>query len=251
MSSTVDDDESVPEMLSPPRSPSPVAPLQASPGSSPVLHTSTPPPYIPSFLPPFPGDDTTQVVEPSPMVVEEPVHRVEARLSPPPMPSSTSVDYQQTIRYDQSSLASVAEWHLPPAAARQESSHGASSSHATLIRAFKHTIDNPSTFSSSSNPSRHEMAMSLLQETAEANTTPDTLFAFSCPSDPRISAPYPAHPMVSEDSADLPLPPVETRPLRGDGPSCTSTTFSRPLVVPLSEHLIPVRLPTVISSFND
>ncbi|KAJ7774720.1 hypothetical protein B0H16DRAFT_1508051 [Mycena metata] len=163
--------------------------------------------HIPSFLPPFP------VIDDAPPQPDSPPAESPHPLQPPPSaPSTTAVvvpqltatstsaaDYLLQLPYEQSSLAEVSQWHLPgaqPSASPSSSSSSSSrpilnpaaSTSATapttnpelaLYKAFHHILRHPQREPAPSNPARHRVAMSLLQQTQVVPRweLPDTMYA--------------------------------------------------------------------------
>jgi Wiskott-Aldrich syndrome protein len=73
--------------------------------------------HIPDFLPSFPTDSSPadQPLSPRSPRMRPPLLKIESPSSPLPQPSTPTYpsDYFTSVPYDQSSLSSMPEWHLP------------------------------------------------------------------------------------------------------------------------------------------
>ncbi|KAJ7046677.1 hypothetical protein C8F04DRAFT_1061335 [Mycena alexandri] len=157
--------------------------------------------HIPSFLPPFPVIDDAPPQPDSPRA--ESPHPLQPPPSVPSAPlvvpqltatSTSAADYLLQLPYEQSFLADVSQWHLPgpqPSASSSSSRpilNPAASTSATapttnpelaLYKAFHHILRHPQRDPAPSNPARHRVAMSLLQQTQVVPRweLPDTMYA--------------------------------------------------------------------------
>jgi hypothetical protein len=206
----------------PPSSPpSPISNASSPSRKRPRLSNWDPPSHIPDFLPPFPvipsehANEMEQVAPESPQL--PPVQLPPARIDKPPSPipqsvpttSSSASDYLTCVPYNQSTLSSVPEWHLPsaipPVHPSQQQQQVAKPSRLvtpqtepSLIAAYHHILTHPpSANQNASNPARHKVAMALLSH-AQKNPRwdpPDTLFSSTAPCAPRVAAMSPTCPV--------------------------------------------------------
>ncbi|EGN94878.1 hypothetical protein SERLA73DRAFT_114335 [Serpula lacrymans var. lacrymans S7.3] len=191
-------------------------------------------PHVPSFLPPFPHENSKEVQKPpSPSVP----HPVKVERPPSPLPqhvSSTAIpDYITQVSYSQSTLASQPEWHLPshpPSGPPiRNSSSQTPSTHPSLIAAYHHILTQPPPHTTSVNPSKHKISMALLSQTQENSrwTAPDSLYSSVTPCPPRVTpiGPTYAVPLTAlqdnragkdeakEPEKRFPYPPTPPRPV--------------------------------------
>ncbi|KAF5352897.1 hypothetical protein D9758_007876 [Tetrapyrgos nigripes] len=184
-----------------------------------------PPGHIPDFLPPFPvvlepssptsNSPRATPTEPPPIPVEA------ARVDKPPQSSilanesqtqtqtlaSTSAsasDYFAQVPYSQSSLSSVAEWHLPSRPSDLSSSSSRTPRWATpsteesMITAYHHILTSKSQSNTNvGNPLRHKVAMALLGLTQSSSRwdVSDTLYSNISPNQPRVAPIGPTYPI--------------------------------------------------------
>jgi hypothetical protein len=202
------------------RPPSPISNPSSPSRKRPRLSNWDPPPHIPDFLPPFPvipdeNANEMQVAPQSPQL--PPVQLPPVRIDKPPSPipqsvpttSSSASDYLTRVPYNQSTLSSVPEWHLPsaipPVHPSQQQQQVAQPSRLvtpqtepSLIAAYHHILTHPpSANQNASNPARHKVAMALLSH-AQKNPRwdpPDTLFSSTAPCAPRVAAMSPTCPV--------------------------------------------------------
>jgi hypothetical protein len=189
---------------------------------SPISNPSTPPrkrqrtsswqslSHIPDFLPAFPTDciSTDQPLSPqSPRMPAS--HPLPLKIERPPSPlpqlstPTYASDYFTSVPYDQSSLSSIPEWHLPTSRPpRISQAHlprlPTPQMQPTLISAYHHILTRPSPTASAANPSRHKVAMALLSVTRSSPRwePPDTLYSSSAPCTPRVAAIGPTFPTL-------------------------------------------------------
>ncbi|KAG5641226.1 hypothetical protein DXG03_005692 [Asterophora parasitica] len=259
--------------LSPPLSPRHASP---SPRKRPRKATWQPPDHIPDFLPPFPKPiheepspapdafgfgtpnpptPTPVSAAPSPIPVPGPstdvgLGTIANGIKPPPQTPGTAVaaavtstsasDYLVQVPYSQSTLAQVAEWHLPAAPPHPGSSTAASSSsrlkistngatapanrpvlptpqtEPSLLAAYHHILthppppfhgpsSNPTASSNAAATARHKVAMALLAQTQDNPRwePADTLFAGPAPCPPRGGGSVgPTWPMAVDELMD-------------------------------------------------
>lgn len=234
-------------------------------------------PEATDFLPPFPVDGGSverPLSPPSPRSQPTPL-KIERPSSPLPQLSTPTYasDYFTSVPYDQSSLSSMPEWHLPTSRPpRMAHSHlsrlSTPQTQPTLITAYHHILTRPPPpTASAANPSRHKVAMALLSLT-QSNPRwepPNTLYSSSAPCAPRVSVigptfailigetPHgPGDPKVAEAErerkANLPsLPPRAVFVSEGITPLVSQQTSRIP---ELARHVLPVRHTPFLTRFN-
>jgi hypothetical protein len=207
--------------------PPPLSPISNPPSPSrkrPRLLNWQPPSHIPEFLPPFPRivdvssplpfPQASQLppLPPLPVKVEKPLLPIPSAVT---LPSSS--DYLTREPYDQSSLASVPEWHLPnapPIPPAKSSRLTTPQTEPALIAAYHHILTHaPAANASTQNPARHKVVMALLSH-AQNNPRwdpPDTLFSSIAPCPPRVAVMTPTFPIPISKT---PPAPVENKPVK-------------------------------------
>ena len=193
--------------------PLPLSPI-SNPSSPPRKRQRTtswqPPVHIPNFLPAFPADGNSadQPLPRSPPMPpsQPPPLKIERPPSPLPQPSTPTYasDYFTSVPYDQSSLSSIPEWHLPASRPpRISQTHltrlPTPQTQPTLISAYHHILTRPPPpTASAANPSRHKVAMALLSLTRSSPRwePPNTLYSSSAPCTPRIAVIGPTFPIL-------------------------------------------------------
>jgi len=229
----------------PPRPPS-TPPLPLSPVSNPTSPTRKRPrteswkrpSHIPCFLPPFPIERSS--LEPEPLSLPPPGEPSSStQLLPSKIESTASrvssanpADYLTIVPYSLSNLASTPEWHLP--STLRESRAPADPPplqlpvpqiQPSLLGAYHHILTHPPPANSNvANPSRHRVAMVLL-ERAQKNShwePADSLYATTAPNSPTVAPVGPSYaiPISSleekkDDEKDkkLNLPGAAPRPI--------------------------------------
>jgi hypothetical protein len=258
--------------------PLPLSPI-SNPSSPPRKRQRTskwrPPSHIPDFLPAFPTD-TSSVEQPispqSPRMPPSqlPPLKIERPPSPLPQPSTPTYasDYFTSVPYDQSSLSSMPEWHLPTSRPPRVSHPHlirlpTPQTQPTLITAYHHILTRPPPpTTSAANPSRHKVAMALLSLTQSSPRweTPNTLYSSSAPCAPRLAVIGPTFPILigetppgpgdqkaadaeRERKANLPsLPPRAVF----SNENITPLVTQQPSRIPeLARHVLPVRSVTL------
>ncbi|KAG8964411.1 hypothetical protein FRC03_001812 [Tulasnella sp. 419] len=210
---------------------SPVSNPAYSPPSSPTRKRPrslnwNPPPHVPDFLPPFPGQDTsssqkekTSQNNKSSSFTDPSLNTLSPRQRPPPPPrlpllSSVKSSYTKSIPYSVSSLAaSSTGYDLPPDTLTSTPSSQPlkpSASLQLLISAYNMLQSEtlPAT-----NPSRLKVAHYLARTAPQRYSNPDTLFGGTSPNLPRSSAPLPTHPVPLDPNAKGTLPPPQPKPI--------------------------------------
>lgn len=167
--------------------------------------------HIPDFLPAFPADGSLpdQLLSPrSPHMPpsQPPPLKIERLSSPLPQPSTPTYasDYFTSVPYDQSSLSSIPEWHLPtsrpPRVAQVHLPRlPTPQTQPTLISAYHHILTRPPPPAAYAvNPSRHRVALALLSLTQSSPRwePPDTLYSSSAPCVPRVAIIGPTFPVL-------------------------------------------------------
>lgn len=235
----------------------------------------TPPlPLSPTSDPPSPPCKRQRVSSQEPLLSQSPrmpppqppplkIERPSSPLLQPSTPTYAS-DYFMSVPYSQSSLSSESQWHLPSRAPRHSQPHSSRLSvpqtQPALFRAYHHILTNPLPPSTSStNPSRHKVAMALLS-LIQANPRwdpPDTLYSSSAPCPPRVAVIGPTFPVLVGTAANsigdsknadaererkanlLPLPPRAVFANERITPLITQ----QPSRIPeLARQVLPVRL---------
>ncbi|THU97900.1 hypothetical protein K435DRAFT_857231 [Dendrothele bispora CBS 962.96] len=186
----------------------------------------SPPSHVPDFLPPFP----TPYEPPSPTSPSRlpPAELLPASIEaakvdkPQTQPQSDSQaqaltstsaaasDYFVQVPYSQSSLSSVAEWHLPLASPNNSSSSRTArwqtpQTEPSFIAAYHHILTNPPSSTNIGNPLRHKVAMALLGLTRTTSRwdVPDTLYSNVSPNQPRVAPIGPTYPIQLGDNPML------------------------------------------------
>jgi hypothetical protein len=262
-----------PRHVTPPLPFSPISNLSPPSHKRPRMASWQPPPHVPDFLPPFP---TTVDSPPSPVLISSPKPGQSKPLPAPTVDakvenlltlaqtitsSSSASDYLVQVPYSQSSLSSVAEWHLP-------SAHPASTSMASrqtrlptlptpqteqaLFTAYHHILTHPPLSNgNSSTPSRHRVAMALLSQiqTTPRWEPPDTLYSSVAPCPPRLSTIGPSYPMalgdVGSDSKvrtdkDVKFPPTVPRTVSSSERLTPLISQQASRIPDLARHALPV-----------
>ncbi|KAF8154078.1 hypothetical protein B0H34DRAFT_720219 [Crassisporium funariophilum] len=233
-----------------------------------------PPEHIPSFLPPFPSvsDDvpaspfdhtSTDHIEqsmklPPTQATQVKIEKVPETLSQPLTTSAVS-DILVQVPYDQSSLASVSQWHLPsalpPAPPNRQSRLPTPQIGPALLQAYHHILTHPPPPDPPPlNPSRHKVVMALLKQ-SEANprwNPADSLFASVKPCPPRVATIGPSYPVAIGEtpSADLKgkgdakdkdvkLPPVISRAVAVSEQIAPFISQQSSRIPDLARHILP------------
>ncbi|PPQ90263.1 hypothetical protein CVT25_013088 [Psilocybe cyanescens] len=235
-----------------------------------------PPEYIPDFLPPFPNlsDDRPS----SPAFEHAPAPHILPVMPPPTQIPETTVpekpsltlsqslttaaasDILVQVPYSQSSLSSVPEWHLPsgpppPPPARQNRLP-TPQIEPTLISAYHHILTHPPPPELPPlNPSRHKVAMALIQ-LAQSNprwNPADSLFGSVGPCAPRVATIGPSYPIAIGDTPgvgdqkgkgegqdkDLKLPTTISRPVSGTERIAPFISQQTSRIPDLARHILP------------
>jgi hypothetical protein len=232
---------------SPPLPPSPISnPTSPTPRKRQRLNSWDAPDYIPDFLPPFPVTipDTTPAETPLEPGVETPTPTAQAEreLSPTPPPSAPTgrASYLSSVPYESSSISGKSTAHLPKAPSKNRhkppiSTAISSEAHLALLTAAHHVLTNPPPPPTTQNPSRHSLALALLQSARTRFQPSDSAFGISEPNRTRFGTPTPSFPVAlkpEDQKAGIPLPQTSKSFIPGDP------------IVPLVS-LQPSRLPTL------
>jgi Wiskott-Aldrich syndrome protein len=235
-----------------------------------------PPSHIPDFLPAFPVDGSSSDQPDSPRSPRMPPSQppMEAPLSPLPQPSTPAYasDYFTSVPYDQSSLSSIPEWHLPPSRPpRTVPGHfprfPTPQTQPTLISAYHHILTRPPPPTASANPSRHKVAMALLSLTRSSPRwePPNTLYSSSSPCAPRVAVIGPTFPILISETLQGPVDQKATdaeRERKANLPSLpprpvfvneriTPLVTQQPSRIPeLARHVLPVRSERLLCPFG-
>ncbi|KAF8335695.1 uncharacterized protein EI90DRAFT_3119982 [Cantharellus anzutake] len=263
---------------SPTLPPSPIS--NSSPIGSPVLGrrrlrrqatwASSPPDYVPSFLPPFPGHATGQIEDddelplvngiyegPDDMLVD-PVHHVSDPSSSHTQSKEMAIvkqhavpAFKESIPYYASTLSGIPAAHLPPAPQRELNHKSASlASHPYLLVAMQAASEIVGT----PNPARLAITSILSSSAAQRYSAVDTLYSSSQPNAPRHLPPAPSYavPMKPETHPNAALPTsFNPRSIKTSSPlnpippythpriQAVAEQISRPGVYERSTHIIP------------
>jgi len=268
------------------RSPSPLLP--PSPRKRPRTAQWKPPSHVPAFLPPFPSS-----VEPPPSSIPSSPHTLPelqpAQLMPPPplpplsapagiekpalappvtqaMTASTTTDYFDQVPYNQSSLSSVPEWHLPTPPATASSRRPPKPTPAlptlqtepVLFKAYHHILTHrPPASPPPSTLSRHKVAMAFLSQTQNLPRwdSPDTLFSTVAPCPSRVAVIGPSFPVAIHDrdfavngkidttkDKEFRFPPTIPRPVSGMERLTPLLGHQTNRIPELARHVLPVSL---------
>lgn len=266
-----------PQPTTPPLPLSPISNPSSPARKRPRTENWQPPDHIPSFLPPFPSASRVSP-EPEPLPLASLASRNPAadRPASPPRHSSTApADYATAVPYTDSSLSGIPEWHLPASLLPSStSSSQLSSSHPrlptpqvppSLIAAYHHILTHPPPANpNAANPSRHRVAMALLDQTQKKSRwePADTLYANLTPNLPTV-APFgpsyavpvnatPQNEKKDEDGKDKEkrLPGVHPRsvvPFERGSPLISSQTSRIP---ELAREVLPVCHLAIMFRFN-
>jgi hypothetical protein len=268
------------------RPPSPLLPLSpiSNPSSPPRKRPRTsnwdPPEHIPDFLPPFPtiSDDTP--VEP--VDVAPTPHMPQPSMSGPStltetqpektpatlaqsLTTAAASDFLVQVPYSQSALSSVPEWHLPSAPSssstqpRQPHRLPIPIPEQSLLKAFHYILTNPPPKELPPlNPSRHKVALALIQQTqSNPRFSPaDSLFGTVAPCPPRVATMGPSHPVAIGDrkgeghDKDTKLPVAASRPVAAIERTAPFISQQTSRIPELAHLVLPVRLffPSVFSA---
>lgn len=250
------------EVRTPSRQASPPLPLSpiSNPSTPPRKRPRTsrnwsPPPHIPSFLPPFPSEKASATRTPSPPPLRDdspaiphpnPV-KMEQRASPVPELASSmtnAADYLTPLPFSVSSLAaSSSPWHLPsrPPKSPPPSTFGSSSTppnlpqtQQALFGAYHYILTNPVPAETTpAHPGRYKVALSLVHQ-AEAHPRwepPPTLYASPEPNMPRIATVGPTYP--------VPVSMSEKEKENGSGEPETRLPPAPPMPAATSDRIAP------------
>ncbi|PPR02830.1 hypothetical protein CVT24_002227 [Panaeolus cyanescens] len=244
--------------------PLPLSPISnpSSPSSRKRPRTSNwdPPEHIPDFLPAFPKPtiDESRQGTPLPDGILPGANMLQSGLNLQSIPGTSTAapllpaDFQQgqsqadknsaavaqstaaaadllvQVPYDQSSLSSVPEWHLPAPPSSFSSSSSLSrqtriTTEQALLSAYHYILTHPPPPEPPAiTPARHKVAMVLIHQ-AQKNPrwdVADSLFGSVGPCSPRVATIGPSYPVPIEDSvkgkdkdSQLKLPPAMPRPV--------------------------------------
>lgn len=246
--------------------PSPVSPARKRPRTA----MWDPPEHIPDFLPPFPTVSTDDIpvtpAEPTPTPAP---HIAQPAAVPFPLEEKPSVTLSQSLTtaaasdilvqvpYSQSTLASVPDWHLPlapPQSPRQTKERlPVPAVDSSLISAYHHILTHPPPPELAPlNPSRHKVAMALIQRSQkEPRWNPaDTLFGSVGPCAPRVATIQPSYPVAISDQGsdqDLKLPPTASRPVAANERLASFISQQTSRIPSLARDILPVRTSSSIA----
>jgi Wiskott-Aldrich syndrome protein len=207
--------------------------------------------------------------------MQPPPLKIERPSSPLPQPSTPTYasDYFTSVPYDQSSLSSMPEWHLPTSRPpRVAHAHlprlTTPQPQPTLISAYHHILTRPPPPTVYViNPSRHKVALALLSLTQSSPRwePPNTLYSSSAPCSPRVAVIGPTFPTLIGETAHGPgdqgaadaererkanLPPLPPRPVFVNE-RITSLVTQQPSRIPeLARHVLPVRSVQLLHRFR-
>ncbi|KDR78410.1 hypothetical protein GALMADRAFT_95132 [Galerina marginata CBS 339.88] len=232
-----------------------------------------PPEYIPDFLPPFPtisNDRPASPLDHAPapnmqLMMPPPTLLPEITIEKPPVTLSQSLttaaasDILVQVPYSQSSLSAISEWHLPsapPPAPTQTRQNRLPipQIEPSLISAYHHILTHPPpTELPPLNPSRHKVAMALIQqsETNQRWNPADSLFGSVGPCQPRVATIGPSYPVAIGDTPgdakgkgdgqerDTKLPPTISRPVSGSERIAPFISQQTSRIPDLARHILP------------
>ncbi|KIM41702.1 hypothetical protein M413DRAFT_444944 [Hebeloma cylindrosporum] len=228
----------------PPLPLSPISNPSSPPRKRPRTSNWDPPEHIPDFLPPFPTVSDDVPVEPvdvapvphvpqpsmfgASTIAETQPEKTSATLAQS-LTTAAASDFLVQVPYSQSALSSVPEWHLPSAPQSSSSAQPRPPPHLpipipeqTLIKAYHYILTNPPPKELPPlNPSRHKVALALIQQTqSNPRFNPaDSLFGTVAPCPPRVATIGPSHPVAIGDrkgegnDKDTKLPVAASRPV--------------------------------------
>ena len=260
------------------RRPSPLLPLSpiSNPSSPPRKRPRTsnwdPPEHIPDFLPPFPTISDDMPVEP--VDVAPTPHIPQPSMSGPStltetqpektpatlaqsLTTAAASDFLVQVPYSQSALSSVPEWHLPSAPPssstqpRQPHRLPIPIPEQSLLQAFHYILTNPPPKELPPlNPSRHKVALALIQQTqSNPRFSPaDSLFGTVAPCPPRVATMGPSHPVAIGDrkgeghDKDTKLPVAASRPVAAIERTAPFISQQTSRIPELAHLVLPVRL---------
>jgi hypothetical protein len=184
-----------------------------------------PPEYIPDFLPPFPSmkEDTpgSPVPDHAPIPLPQFPMPIPAQISDAAAEKTTMTlsqslitaaasDFLVRVPYSQSSLAAISDRHLPsplppPVPPTWQNNPPTLQIEPSLLGAYHHILTHPPPRELPSlNPSRHKIAMALINQ-GQANpryNPADTLFGSVAPCPPRVSTIGPSYPIPIGDTSN-------------------------------------------------
>ncbi|KAG6898019.1 hypothetical protein C0992_007015 [Termitomyces sp. T32_za158] len=182
--------------------------------------------HIPDFLPAFPAltpleapPKTSSPTRETPQQPAfEPPLRVETTKVPATALTATSVsDYMMQVPYGQSSLAQVAEWHLPTAPRLQDGGPVRATqiieTEPALVKAYHHILTHPPpTQVGQATLPRYKVSMGLLKlvQGVPRWDVGDTLYGCVAPNGPRVGSIGPTYPMAGEEKREK-FPPTLPR----------------------------------------
>lgn len=245
-----------------------------------------PPSHVPAFLPPFPSsaEPLPSSIPSSPKTLAE-MQPTELMPPPPPPPIPTGIDkpalappvtqamtasatsdYFDQVPYNQSSLSSVPEWHLPTLPSSSSSRRTPKimpalptlQTEPVLFKAYHHILTHrPSASPPPSTLSRHKVAMAFLSQTQKLPRwdSADTLFSTVAPCPPRVAVIGPSFPVAinDRDSAvngkldtakdkEFRFPPTIPRPVSGMERLTPLLGHQSNRIPELARHVLPVSL---------
>jgi hypothetical protein len=208
------------ELSPPPPRPPSTPPLPLSPVSNPTsparkrprTESWRPPSHIPSFLPPFPVERSS--LEPEPLSLPPPAEpsssaqllpsKIETAATLARVSSANPADYATIVPYSLSNLASTPEWHLPstlresraPVDLLPAQQLPIPQIQPSLLGAYHHILTHPPPANpNAANPSRHRVAMVLLNQ-AQKNPhwePADSLYGATSPNAPTVASVGPSY----------------------------------------------------------
>jgi hypothetical protein len=214
-----------------------------------------PPDHVPDFLPPFPAasyptpeemtgvdtpQDSTQNKESTPLPDRQ------LSPSPPPTAPGAKASYLSSVPYESSTISTRNTSHLPRAPEKlpppdKDQTTPASAVHHSLLVAQHHLLTTPTPDPATQVPSRHTLALGLLQSSRARYGPADTLFSASEPTRLRLSAPNANFPVANNvEEQKRPMPHL-TRAFMTGEPLAALTSVQTSRIPSLARYVLTVR----------
>ncbi|KAF9040159.1 hypothetical protein BJ165DRAFT_1407273 [Panaeolus papilionaceus] len=178
--------------------------------------------------------------------------------------TAAAADLLVQVPYDQSSLSSVPEWHLPTQPSSFASSSSSHSRHArlpipqteqSLLSAYHYILTHPPPPEPPAiTPARHKVAMVLIHQSQKSPRwdMADSLFGSVGPCPPRVATIGPSYPVpISEDSvkgkdkdSQLKLPPAMPRPVNAPERIAAFVSQQTSRIPDLGKMILPPQIHT-------
>lgn len=183
------------------------------------------PEHIPDFLPAFPAltplEAPPKTSSPTRETPQQPTFELPLRMETTKVPATaltatSASDYLMQVPYGQSSLAQVAEWHLPTAPRLQDGVPARVAQIETepaLVKAYHHILTHPApTQVGQTTLPRYKVSMGLLKliQGVPRWDVGDTLYGCVAPNGPRVGSIGPTYPMAGEEKREK-FPPTLPR----------------------------------------